>query len=239
MSDRLNILSEGSSNIIPKLFSERVFSVRHYLPVMMNTTNSNSSHYYLEDFLTDQNWNFIICLPLACLYLVVTRNIFKTHRYSFEPLHIFELNILASAALLLINNSLFGFDPHIDSDHFYCGVVHFLGLYNKFSFYFGIISSQLDRFLALYWNVSYKGRVTPELVIKMIFLQKLFILIVLLLFCMFDSPALKCHLSPVSLCQAEERSLHSLASFRFSSILNPPNFFLSNVKLTLSSCRRQ
>ena len=172
-----------------------------------NTTNVNNSHSYFVDILTEQNWNLFICLPLAFLYLVVTGNIWKIHRYSLEPIHIFELNILASAALLFINNSLFGFDPHFHSINFYCGVVHFLDLYNKFSFYIGIISSQLDRFLALYWNVSYKGRVTPELAMKILLFEKVLILVVLLLFCMFDSPALQCYHSPVLLCQESVRSV--------------------------------
>ena len=48
----------------------------------------------LLDILMEENWNNIICLPLALLYLVVMGNIYRTHRYSLEPIHIFELNIL-------------------------------------------------------------------------------------------------------------------------------------------------
>ena len=176
---------------------------------MKNTTNNQTGGPYYGDILALQNWNIIICLPLAGLYLVVLGNIYKTHRYSLEPIHIFELNILASAALFIINNSIFGFDPLFESDHYFCAIGHFLGVYNTFSLYIGIISSQLDRFLALYWNVSYKGRVTPELATKIVGCEKLFLLVPVFLFAVLDPAMLRCYQGSVSLCHQTGASLAS------------------------------
>ena len=172
----------------------------------MNTTNTTS--HYLGPIWREENWNLVISLPLALLYLLVMANIFKTHRYSLEPVHIFELNILASAALLIINNSLFGFDPFFDADDYYCGFVHFFGVYNAVSLYIGIIFSQVDRLLALYWNVSYKGRVTPELATKILVVQKLLLLVVIVFCFMFDSAVGQCHVSSYSLCQVRSTTEH-------------------------------
>ena len=175
----------------------------------MRNTTDNQTGPYVGDILTEENWNIIICLPLAVLYLVVMGNIYRTHRYSLEPIHIFELNILASAALLIINNSIFGFDILFESDHYFCAVGHFCGVYNTFSFYIGIISSQVDRFLGLYWNVSYKGRVTPELSTKIVLCEKLGLLVAVVVFAMSDPVVLTCYQSSVSLCQQSLRSLTS------------------------------
>ena len=176
---------------------------------MMKNTTSNQTGPYFGDVLTEEIWNIIICLPLAVLYLVVMANIYRTHRYSLEPIHIFELNILASAALFIINNSIFGFDILFEFDHYFCAIGHFFGVYNTLSFYIGIISSQVDRFLALYWNVSYKGRVTPELATKIVFCEKLLLLVPVVVLATLDPLVLTCYQTSVSLCQ---QSLPSLAS---------------------------
>ena len=178
--------------------------------MIKNTTNNLTGGHSLADILTEENWNNIICLPLALLYLVVMGNIYRTHRYSLEPIHIFELNILASAALLIINNSIFGFDRLFEPDHYFCAIGHFFGVFNTFSFYIGIISSQADRFLALYWNVSYKGRVTPELSTKIVLFEKLVLVVAVVVFALTDPVVLTCYQASVSLCQQSLRSLTSV-----------------------------
>ena len=155
----------------------------------MNTSNNTTG--LKEDILTEEKWKMMICLPLALLYLVVMGNMFKSHRYSLEPIHIFELNIMVSAALLIINNSLYGFDQYFEEGDYFCAIVHFSGIYNEISFYMGVLSSQADRFLALYWNVSYKGRVTPELATKILMLEKLALFILLCVGAMFDPLVLR------------------------------------------------
>ena len=198
-----------SSNPEPLIFALH-FSAIPVQVSMRNTTLNQTGGNHYGDILTEENWNILICLPLGLLYLVVMGSIYRTHRYTLEPIHIFELNILASAALLIINNSLYGFDPLFESDHYFCGIVHFFGVYNTFSFYIGIISSQVDRFLALYWNVSYKGRVTPELSSKIVLCEKFFLLIPVLVFAVTDPALLNCYPGPASLCRQRLRGLTSV-----------------------------
>ena len=90
------------------------------------------------------------------LYTVVAAQIYKKKKYFLEPLHIFELNTLANFSLLFLNHVLV-------SMNVLCAVSQWIQFYASLNVYTGMILSQVDRFLAIYWDASYKNKMTPGL----------------------------------------------------------------------------
>ena len=90
------------------------------------------------------------------LYTVVAAQIYKKKKYVLEPLHIFELNTLANFSLLFLNNVLV-------SMNVLCAISQWIQFYASLNVYTGLILSQVDRFLAIYWDASYKNKMTPGL----------------------------------------------------------------------------
>ena len=90
------------------------------------------------------------------LYTVVAAQIYKKKKYFLEPLHIFELNTLANFSLLFLNHVLV-------SMNVLCAVSQWIQFYASLNVYTGMILSQVDRFLAIYWDASYKNKMTTGL----------------------------------------------------------------------------
>ena len=133
----------------------------------------------------------------SLLYVVVALQIFQRHRYSLEPPHIYELNTLLTCGV---------FAP-IDIGSRYlaswaplCRMVEWLRYYNWHDFITGLLLTQTDRFLALYWHAEYKGRVSPELAGKVVLGSKLVLLLPISVAALVSPATLHCVDSPVLEC---------------------------------------
>ena len=117
------------------------------------------------DLSTDESFLLTRVMMFSCLasvYSLVAAQVYRRRRYSLEPIHIFEMNTLVSISvycLCTVLKSIF----ILHSSLVLCSVSVWLTYYARLNIFSGVMMSQLDRFLALYWHLSYKGRVTSRL----------------------------------------------------------------------------
>ena len=128
----------------------------------------------------------------AVLYTGVAEKIYSKYKYSLEPVHIFELNNLTNWALMAMLNGLTALDIFFDESDLFCPIVHCAMYYVVFSFYLGILITQADRFLALYWSVKYTSRVTKEKALTTVGISKVVIFIITAIAAMVDGKILEC-----------------------------------------------
>ena len=134
----------------------------------------------------------------SLLYLVVAWQILQRHRYSLEPVHIYELNTIVTCALFAPINIGARYLANWGN---LCRVMEWLRYYNWQDFITGLLITQTDRFLALYWHAEYKGRLSPELASKIVLLEKLILLLpISLAAAVSPGPLLQCVQSPVLEC---------------------------------------
>ena len=132
----------------------------------------------------------ILTLYFACFII----KIYKKARYNLEPIHILALNIfsdlVAQSGVKSVENGFFIVTASCET--FFCKLSYLLQYFCLFSFYNDIILEQADGFLAIYWNVKYKTRVTCTRVAKIIFVTKLILFITAALVILLDVEATKC-----------------------------------------------
>ena len=129
----------------------------------------------------------------AVLYTGVAMKIYSKNKYSLEPIHIYELNNLTNWALLAMFNALTALDIFFqESDWGFCPIIHFAMYYVVFSFYLGILLTQADRFLVLYWSVKYTSRVTKEKAVRTVVISKVVIFIITLIAAFLDGRIIQC-----------------------------------------------
>ena len=99
---------------------------------------------------------------LIILYVIVTVKHFIKHKHHLEPNHIYELSILSDFLAIFTTVFLQQIERKYQSWAPYCVLVNFVRISARLSLNADISASQVDRFLALYWNVEYKARVTAR-----------------------------------------------------------------------------
>ena len=114
----------------------------------------NSNPYYLMSTYIE---------PLLTFYFAsIIYRIYRKAKYSLEPIHMFVLNILvdmvAQAGVKTFENGYNFVTP--DCELRPCKFIYLLQYFTVFSFHNDVILEQVDGFLALYWNVKYKTKVT-------------------------------------------------------------------------------
>ena len=93
----------------------------------------------------------------SMLYAEAAVKIYKKHKNDLEPLYIFELNTLFSIAMAFFCTAYKKVNVWK-----ICPIIMWLIHYSRLDVSVGIMMSQLDRFLALYWHTKYKEIVTPS-----------------------------------------------------------------------------
>ena len=98
-------------------------------------------------------------LILACSGLCLL--ILKKIRSKLEPIHVFLINVIGSFVLVIflwVVDALF----QIFGDSGHLCVEYIFLLFASLTCSFGIISMQIDRFLAIYWHMHYAERITTS-----------------------------------------------------------------------------
>ena len=129
----------------------------------METNTSSGFNISLTDATTTDDvskkyLHAIIMAAISMIYIEAIIHIYKKNKNDLEPIYIFELNTLVSIAMFL------GWNVYtLMKIKFLCFIRNGLAHYLRLNIVVGILMSQLDRFLALYWHVGYRERVTPKL----------------------------------------------------------------------------
>ena len=78
-------------------------------------------------------------------------------------MHVHQMNFMIVSALnvffgtFIIIHEIIGFVVDVSCWHY------FFGMFTQTSFNIDVIPMQLDRFLAVYWNINYSGRVSKKM----------------------------------------------------------------------------
>ena len=100
----------------------------------------------------------ILMAAISMIFIEATVHIYRKNKNDLEPIYIFELNTLVSIAMYFIWNAYILIEAK-----FFCSIKNGVTHYLMLNICVGIMMSQLDRFLALYWHAEYRENVTPKL----------------------------------------------------------------------------
>ena len=133
---------------------------------------------------------FILGLHIKSIYIIYSKN-----KWNFEPVHIFEIDILVSFLLLTTFAILFALNNYSgnrNNENAETCKFYLYGLLSHIYLNIGIVLAQLDRFLAVYWNSEYKQRVTPEMAKYSCGASKIIGLAIIALVAVFDPSYIRC-----------------------------------------------
>ena len=130
---------------------------------------------------------------LILLYINAIYKIYQKNKFVLEPIHIFELNILVDMMVGMAVRCLTIYDIHFERVSFICNINHWVVLYTFYISYTDVIIAQIDRFLSLYWNLSYKAKVSTSRAMNVIVINKLVMVIPTALTAWVIKDALHCY----------------------------------------------
>ena len=144
--------------------------------------------------------SFYVIPVLVILHVLVIFKLFMKHRHHMEPIHIYEFNILTDMTVWFSTFFLGNFESNFKDWAPYCVLVNFIDTSARISGYADISVSQVDRFLALYWNSEYKERVTTSSAITTTAIVKILVMVCTLLIYSVDPDILKCAPDTLPIC---------------------------------------
>ena len=144
--------------------------------------------------------SFYVNPVLISLYVFVIVKLFIKHRHHLEPIHVYEFNILTDMTVWFFTFFLGNFESNFQGWAPYCVLVNFIDTSARLSGYADISVSQVDRFLALYWNSEYKERVTPHSAFVTTVMVKVMVMVSTLLIYSVDPDVLKCAPDTLPIC---------------------------------------
>ena len=116
---------------------------------------------------------FMFIIPFLIVYLSIwIGKLVWKYFFNSEPVHIVSINCLIDYLLTDLMVFLIRINNYFDVDGFFCAVVEFLSDWSKVVTYQGFSLMELDRFLALYWNLLYYERVTNQRTFNFILMVK-------------------------------------------------------------------
>ena len=152
----------------------------------MNTTEQQ--HYNVHTYFLSASVLFVV-LELI-LYTIVTYKIYMKSKNNTEPMHVFLLNLISvitfciTFQLMHIVHSLVGIGN-------VC-LYYYFGVFIHISFNTDMTLMQIDRFLAVFWNIKYKSRVTTEMALRSCVASKVFAMILTILIAKLDPTYREC-----------------------------------------------
>ena len=140
----------------------------------------------------------IVCLLIPSFLGIVVRIcylIINKFYFKFEPIHVCMLNYFGTLSLLFFSTEIQTFLMIFPASEDLC-LQYIFSLFSSMTFSFSILCMQTDRFLAIYWNVHYKERVTTSRAVKACSLSLLMCIIVSCGITIIDKSYTKCLFSP-------------------------------------------
>ena len=137
---------------------------------------------------------FMIFAPvLNLLHISMLVHLCKKYKHKLEPVHIFEINTLVDKCLMLSNLALRNFiGEQLGHESLICKISTIITFASRLSFYLDICWTQIDRFLALYWNIEYKERVTNNKALVITTITKVLNLVLALIAMLMDPTWFEC-----------------------------------------------
>ena len=163
---------------------------------------------------------FMILDPiLNLLHISMLVHLCKKYKHKLEPVHIFEINTLVDDYLMIFNLALRHFiGGQLGDESLFCKISTIITFASRLSFYLDICWTQIDRFLALYWNIEYKERVTNNKALFIITITKVLnIFLALLVMVALDPTWFECQSEKSYQCTVYKKN--NALYFTFSTTL--------------------
>ena len=107
----------------------------------------------------DLKW--LVLSGLLIFVLKICFMIFKKFRFQFEPVSVFLLNYFGTLALYLFSSDITFLLSEFPASEEKCFQYIFF-LFASMAFSLSVLCMQADRFLAIFWSIHYKNRVTTD-----------------------------------------------------------------------------
>ena len=154
----------------------------------MNCTNITTDHQALvfrPSYIIDPIW--------ISLYLYQLGKMITKYWHTMEPVHVYEINSMGDLTIIIIQRAVTNIEPLISPLSSICLLSQFVGKVSRWSLMADISMSQVDLFLALYWNLEYKGRVTTMLATVVTVTSKIVAVLLASIMVLVDPAEFNCH----------------------------------------------
>ena len=154
-----------------------------------------------SDFTYQWNWSYITD-PVIILALVSSLCwLFSRYKHNLEPVHLLELNTLLDLNIQMFVKGFDNFDHlFLNDKETICVGVHIVKLWARQSFLLDFSACQLDKFLALKWNIGYKEKVTNSLTLKVLSMIKVLAFLISIIISIIDPDFFMCSESKMFIC---------------------------------------
>ena len=154
----------------------------------MNFTNITVDHHALvmrPTYIIDPIW--------ISLYLYQLGKLITKYWHIMEPVHVYEINSMGDLTVVIIQRAFTNIESLISPHSSICLLSQFVGKVFRWSFLADISMSQVNLFLALYWNAEYKARVTTRLATVVTVTIKIVATLVASIMVWVDQAEFNCH----------------------------------------------
>ena len=154
----------------------------------MNHTNITTDHqalFFRPSYIIDPIW---ISLYLYQLVKLITK-----YWHTMEPAHVYEINSMGDLTIVIIQRAFTNIESLISPHSYICLLSQFVEKVSRWSLFADISMSQVDLFLALYWNAEYKAKVTTRLATIVTVTIKIVAALVASIMVLVDPAEFKCH----------------------------------------------
>ena len=155
----------------------------------MNYTNNTTDHhlalFFRPSYIIDPMW--------ISLYLYQLGKLITKYWHIMEPVHVYEINSIGDLTIVIIQRAFTNIESVISPHSYICLLSQIVEKVSRWSLFADISMSQVDLFLALYWNAEYKARVTTRLATVVTVTSKIVAALVASIMVLVDPAEFNCH----------------------------------------------
>ena len=130
---------------------------------------------------------------VSLLYFAIIWYLYNKYKDRMEPVHILEINKLVDQVNTMVFLALLHLlGGKLGEESWLCKMINIFLFASIWSYYLGFLLTQVDRFLALYWNISYKERVTNNKALVLVTITKIISIILAMIAMLMDPDWFKC-----------------------------------------------
>ena len=159
------------------------------------------------------------------------------YKYSgkLEPLHIFLINCLVDYILAMLVNIAIHVEKRFFNNIYSCAALDFLRFVSNISILLSFIAPEVNRFLALYWNLHYNERVNNTRAFIAVCLMKISAFILQLIISSLDGSLLECPSVPYPFLRLKDSYLLLIFRLTFILVTISTSFYVFHVARKLQN----
>lgn len=158
----------------------------------VSPTNQTNETEFKEYERSSISVNVMIHFFLIAYFLSWLVALIYKYYDKLEPIHIFLLNCLVDYTIAMLVNIGIHVENKFINNIYSCAVMDFLRFWANISILLGFCAPEINRFLALYWNLLYNERVNNTRAIVVVVLTKFSAFCLQLISSLFEESFLEC-----------------------------------------------